>query len=538
MSSHRLVSASAIRKPISTARPFSNFDFVDEHYGGEPAIRRLFSQARSYGYRTLLIEDIPATGTLAEDDAELAGLFHDFQPDGLQRLSFWKSEFEAVGEIPDASPNSLLGFAILKRDVVPSRRVGRWYVFESVFIKYAHRHNCVPGGKSFRVRIADGEFAVSGVLYCQQNYLNKACAQVALRSLLATRYPDEDLSYRQINEWAFEGSDSPEPWNGLNVEQIRRVLRGRGLGFFDLDFERMREKGQGILTPYQKLLYSGIESGAGALLGFRWSGAGLKEEKRHIIPFFGHTFNQDSWVPHAEAAYFHIGERTKFLPSESWASSFIGHDDNFGSNFCVPRLYIPSDQVDYTAELFLDGCACSGTMAEAVAIDYLYSLYPLFERPELKGQPRPWLHHLWNYVGEQQVVLRSVCVTAEEYNHHWAEIKDWEGNEENRELCTHFRKILPDRLWMVEVSVPELFPANNRKVGEIVLDATEPPSSERDLRPFVRARMPGALFLLDNAVREGKRSLNCVPSQLLSHTPLYGCERGPVIPSCVSAEFP
>ena len=74
MSEHRLVDARNVRV-IPTDRPFSNFSFVDREFGGAPSIRRLFSQARSYKGRTVVIEDIPAAGALAEDDAELAGLF-------------------------------------------------------------------------------------------------------------------------------------------------------------------------------------------------------------------------------------------------------------------------------------------------------------------------------------------------------------------------------------------------------------------------------------------------------------------------------
>ena len=61
--------------------------------------------------------------------------------------------------------------------------------------------------------------------------------------------------------------------------------------------------------PYQKFLYAGIESGGGALLGFKFGGPGAKGEK-HLIPFFGHTFNKDIWVSNADPAYFHVGEQT------------------------------------------------------------------------------------------------------------------------------------------------------------------------------------------------------------------------------------
>jgi hypothetical protein len=60
----------------------------------------------------------------------------------------------------------------------------------------------VREARDFQVRVGNCDFSVRGVLFCQQNGLNKTCAQVALRSLLARRAPEEDLSYGQINAWA------------------------------------------------------------------------------------------------------------------------------------------------------------------------------------------------------------------------------------------------------------------------------------------------------------------------------------------------
>jgi hypothetical protein len=227
------------------------------------------------------------------------------------------------------------------------------------------------------------------------------------------------------------------------------VLQGREVSFFDVDYNCPTASEEPGLIPYQKVVYAGVESGGGALLGFHLSGPGLTEESRHIIPFFGHTFNQDTWGPLAETAYFHVGERTRYLPSEAWVSSFIGHDDNFGSNFCVPRHYVSQAQVDYAVEVLLDGRAYSGVTAEAVAADYLYSI--------LRGLPHsslPWLSRLVDYVGDQRVVLRAVCVTAKEYLGHWRRSSDWESKTEDPALCQALQWYLPERLWVVEVSVP------------------------------------------------------------------------------------
>ncbi len=218
--------------------------------------------------------------------------------------------------------------------------------------------------------------------------------------------------------------------------------------------------------PFQKYVYAGIESGGGSLLGFEMSGPGLPESRRHIIPFYGHTFNQDTWVPEAETAYFHIGENVGYIPSESWTSSFLGHDDNFGSNFCIPRLYLQPEQVRYAVELFQPGVQYSGVIAEALALAFLYSVIP-----NIQPGGNRWLERLRVWTEQQRAVLRARSITSMEYFNHLQTLQDWDGNFENPAFYDLLRDRLPDVLWMVEVSTPQLFPANERKLGEIILDA-------------------------------------------------------------------
>lgn len=495
--------------------PFSNFDFIERNYGSVSSIHRLFSQARGYACRTLVVESIPPVGVLKEDDDELHALFSDFVTGGVQRLTFWHRAFHNLADLLSLTSKDLIGYAILKCDVVSSRKRESWYVFESVMRKYPHVHNCVPGEARFHLRVADKKLSVPGVLYCQQNGLNKACAQVALRSLLMTREPRSELSYRRINDLAVDGDNKADPGEGLTVPQMRAVLRGLDISFFDIDYSRMSIDDRHRLA-YQKVVYSGVESGAGALLGFRFSGPGASGEERHIVPFFGHTFNQDTWVPNAEVAYFHVGEKTRYLPSETWTSSFIGHDDNFGSNFCVPRLYVTPSQAEYVLELLPENVLYSGVVAEAIAVDYLYSIVPEIERVNL-----PWLDRLLAAIGTQQVVLRAVNLEREQYFKHWRALRDWEGNTEKNGLCEVVNRFLPKQLWMIEISVPELFPANLRKVGEIVLSAMSQPTSKRNFAQFVHARIPGRLLFLKAVAPDGRPSFVAVESQLQSHTPLY-----------------
>lgn len=268
---------------VDIRRPFSNFNFVERHFQAKAAaIRRLFSQARSYRGRTLVIEDIPAAGIIGDENSEIAHRYPTHKMAGLKRLTFWKPHFSSQRDLRDLDTEDLLGYAILKRDTVPTHNVDRWHVFESTFVKYPHTHNYVHGAKTYRLRIGPHEFSVTGVLYCQQNELNKACAQVALRSLCSMHIDDTKIPFARINRLAESASGAFDPAKGLQAKQIQAVLRGLGIAFTDVDYTLLDAKDRASL-PYQKFLYAGVESGAGAMLGFKLAGQASCRTSHHSV---------------------------------------------------------------------------------------------------------------------------------------------------------------------------------------------------------------------------------------------------------------
>src|SRR5438105_1985998 len=215
--------------------PFSNFDYVDNHFDEETTIRRLFSQARSHGAKTLIVEDIKAEGVLLSENREISKAYPDYKMTGLKRLSFWKRQVKSLGQLRVLTSNDLIGYFIGKKDRVPSMQKDDWHVFEAVFRKYDHPHNCVPRQVRYPVRIANNDFEIDGVLYCQQNGLNKACAQVALRSLCSLHLPLGEITYAKINQIAAKVPGPYEPKKGLTTRRIRAVLTAFNLGFSDID---------------------------------------------------------------------------------------------------------------------------------------------------------------------------------------------------------------------------------------------------------------------------------------------------------------
>jgi hypothetical protein len=527
MDEHRLVHSKNLAL-IPVEQPFSSFTFVDRRYGKEnPAIRRLFSIARSHDALTLMIEEIEPAGIISDENGEIKRYATDYEMKGLERISFWRSDLATLGANIFRNKDCI-GYAILKHDVVPSKRYDKWHVFEAVFEKYPDKHNCVPNPMGYSVVLGSGNISLEGLLYAQQNTLNKVCAQVALRSLIS-RIIRRDVSYSEINELARKVSPKDfDPSKGLSIERIQAVLVGFKIDFRDIDYNSTDDKYR-ALHLYQKHIYAGVESGAGALLGFHFTGPAIEIMKfvegrkapKHIIPFYGHTFNKDTWMPEADITYFRVGEKLGYIPSENWTSSFLGHDDNFGPCFCVPRLYISPDKVDYVVELLRPGIKFGGAQAEALALSFLYSV--LNWRNQQTGLPQnTWLERLvYNAQDDvQRIIFRAITVERDTYIRHLSTEKDWDQNSEDKPAIDILRESLSNALWVVEVSIPQLFPANERKLGDIVLNGEITLSDGQGNRsPFLFMRLPGYYFSASTPGSSGPDFVTA-PSKLMSHMPV------------------
>lgn len=498
---------------VPTERPFSNFDFVDQRFQGSFPIRRIFSQARSRDAATLVVESIPATGVVADENLEIPKYFPDFQMEALVRLSFWKSPFTGKDDIHLLDAADCIGYALLKLDHSDAANIHDWHVFESVFAPSDHPHNYLTCQIQVGIRVCGRDLSIRGSFYCQQNGLNKACAQVALRSACAVYLQDPDLPYSQINNLAFAPGLPVNPGKGLKVPQIQKVLTGLDIPHFAMSYpDQSARRRFRYRLPYEKLLYSGVETGAGALLAFSMGGP-KAGNVGHILPIIGHTFNEDTWAPNAEGDYFKIGKKIRYIPSESWLSSFLAHDDNFGSNLCIPKKFIERKHAEFVVTLQPRGFKYPGFIAEFVASDFFYSLLP-----QLNLGNNPWMDRLQIYVKGMKLILRTVAVRKTDYVRHLGQIDDWEGNTENAFLINLLDPLLRDTMWMIEVGLPDLFSTNKRKLGEILLDASRPYANKKDFSFFLMARLPGLYAFLEKLDGHNHPIFTTVKCPIVSHT--------------------
>jgi len=480
---------------------FSNFEFVDTSFGSHPILRRILSLARKLNYGGLLIEAIDESdcALLAEENAALARRLPAFRSASVTRLSFF------AGTRKEA-PGAFLGYAIFRQDAHTGAIPTFTHVFEAVLRMPRGRkaNNFVHCQRDYQVSTSLGQFTVRGVLYAQQNDATSVCAHVALRSLLACLLPQGDITYAEINRLA--GVDHGDPATciggrgitghsrGLNSPQIESILRQLGLAA-DFTVHEPKQPALNAMLPdgveFQRLLYGTLESGPPVLLGFELTpNPPTGDSGRHIIPIFGHTFNEDLWVPEAERAYFQ--HNRGYFPSESWLSTHLAHDDNFGPYVCLPRHYLHRDQFRLLVSCTTSPTAVATGEAEALAFDFVTA-----STARLPVTQIPWLDRMVAFARAGLLVLRTLAVDSVAYRSHLESLRDREGFDLEAATVDEIVRALPQRFWLVEISAPELFPASRRKFGEVLIDSDQV-IGQTSVLAF---RAPGLVFVKGVAQR-------------------------------------
>jgi hypothetical protein len=394
MSNSRIIKASNCPEIISIKRPFSLFDFVEGRFKGLESLRRILSQIRSLGGATMVLEKPAFSSDILEENEDIETRYRIKPESALFRLSFFSKEFSTPKELASANDEQFLGYAIVKEDSVGNHHMIR--IYESVVRTSLHPNNCVRHEPVWQCSIHGNNLQISGYLYAQQNDMTNVCAHVALRSAVAGLHKGSDLSYRKINKLV--GIDhvnrkaGGKDGGGLSVREMMHVLESVGTKCVVGDYQQADVMSTEI--PFHKYIYGSIESGFSSLLAFKTnSGSG------HVIPVFGHTFNEDTWVSNAELSYFKVSNGLKYIPSESWLSMYLAHDDNFGSNFCIPRRYLNVGKPCCVKEkkqrcAWVSGVAAViGTLpskvelkpvpAEIIGADYLFTILP--KMPQAKA---------------------------------------------------------------------------------------------------------------------------------------------------------
>ena len=71
------------------------------------------------------------------------------------------------------------------------------------------------------------------------------------------------------------------------------------------------------------------------------------------------------------------------------------------------------------------------------------------------------------------LVLRTILTDKKAYEQHLREIHDPDGNTLEEALIREICDELPDYFWLTELTLPDLYTANKRKLGDVLFKKDE-----------------------------------------------------------------
>jgi hypothetical protein len=495
--------------------PFSfYFDLIEKVLKASDAnnmpLHRLCTLARKQGVRTVIIE--PASGLpgvfdeVTELDRSHAGGGGAAEAIAISFFACDLGEDDDLGAVDDAA---FLGQAIVINYRPPgSPDFTLSYVFEAVLPPPALGraagealllNNYMAPHKPATCLVRGRTFTVEGVYFCQQNRQTHVCAHACLR--MAVKSSDGvDLTAKDINT----ALGVTPPCDGLSLGQIVDMIHSRGLEAEVADCEKLTH------PQYVALLASIVESGDQALLVFKTGNGSKESNEDHVVLVFGHTRHSDEWHPQAEPAYGGPGS-AHYLSASAWIDHFLIHDDNLGPYYTLSSHALERDP-DLSAHWIIavrrktPGLTATG--AEAIAALNLTNTLPLLA-VSARGR---WFDYLTSKT--RPYVLRTILISREAYIEHLGTAVGHDETSMRPEEIARF-EALPDRIWMVEFSLPSLFTGNRSKLGEVLLHAdpevVEPPESV-----FVGLRVPNLML-----VKSPAGDMIQTPSSLESHSPVF-----------------
>jgi hypothetical protein len=470
------------------------FDVIDRFWAGgadeerAAPLNRICTMARKMGVAAVIIEDVlDREDVVREIEAINRKLFTAGTVAALS-VSFLRSppsSGQAVGH-----PDHMIGQVVII--TYPSRSGPTSYVFEAIMRvparweegrEIALINRCVPKAQTFERAVGGCCYTITGAYYCQENGFNRdnvqAAVRIAIRSIEGTSSHDDDkLSTSRQSR-------------GI-ADIIVKTLRKRGYGYnlYEIDEKTSAD-------DIWIALCSFIESGNPPLLVVSERG-----QDDRIIPVLGYTLNTDEW--HPSGSMMESKKTTNWLSSSQWIDHVVVHDTCLGPYFCMSRAWL-AEAIGrgrkigmrprlVIAPIWTPKVKVSPVFAEQLAGQYLNVWVARVE--QVSAGTGRW----WQYLRDngKYAVLRTTFISSQDYQIHLQNLDDkiqssvepvptWISPGEGAQgSFESFMESLPANFWICEISLPQLYVGNRRKLGEVLIDSTK-----RDLKSgFLGLRLP------------------------------------------------
>lgn len=292
------------------------------------------------------------------------------------------------------------------------------------------------------------------------------------------------------------------------------------MGFYLLTYKYNHPEKKPTISPEQ-IVYSYIESGIPVFVILR------TPEEGHVVTVIGHTFDPDAWWPEAEKEYYARLFGRNYLRSTAWVD-FIIHDDNYGSFLTMPKDFLKINFDIYQTPWYMEHLPLKQQeklkkerdseiknssiweiivpfrkdiqirveIAEPIAFKAITKFeFWAWRLPENEyiTSTNDWRKRLHDHLEKGNIILRTFLIRA-------SELSKTFPDERKKVVEKIFSSDIPELVWLIEISIPELFAHERYRLGEIVIDAMYlyEKVKENYLAPIRYIHLPGAEWWLKN----------------------------------------
>lgn len=533
---------------VNVGKGHSLFEFINKFCKGESsrtfAFHRLCSLMRKMAVKTAVIEKIAITHNDIKDECQALYTYFGKQIKiEAYRITFLTEDVSSLEAITCFKNESFLASAIVINHEDPDESGSKtdgcaWqsYLYSAVVTiprlrnhpKYGDiplLNNYLHIYKTFNLELNLSKnkkhlYRISGTFFCQQNRLTSVCSHASLRMII-NNFSDETITSEDINR-IIDANHTTKSFGKKTVafteQEFRRVLKKYGYTYELLDFYNNPD------INYNDAIYNFIESRCPVLLTFTTSA-----NQGHVVPILGHTLNSDLWRPEAEPVYSPQSVIDVLKSASAWVDHFIIHDDNFGMYFCLPvdtlkRGTLPKDDPTFRALYAIAIIPAEVTTYpdEAKPASSILTM-DILKWCERIGIPLDdWSKRLLRrFDNKETITIRTFLVTKDVYFRSLKE-NDFENTyftESNkRELVND----LPERFWLSEITLPDLYTANKTKIIDFFYRCDNPKLQDKNdiVNRWIQIRLPGALIK-----REQNGLLSHNEMSVTSHYPLLRLDR-------------
>lgn len=486
-------------------------DLIGKYWAGGPSeahgapIHRICTLARKMGVGSVVIEDSLVRPDVAE---EIAHLEEWAQVEGgdvtARTFTFLFSGKRSRRDYAGIRHGAVMGQATII--TFPMAAGPRSYVYESIFRvpgkksgseQLLNNHVSVKG--KFAICFGGVEHEICGSYFCQQNGVTSICAHSAVRMLVRS-LTAHVVTVPELNRmWDY----SPETRSGT-TDQVVQALRQFGMSPVRYNLKR-NAVGPEAGWDLPALLADAASPSLLVLAG---------NSVDHVVPILGHTMNSDEWHPIGTTLHVHGTETVS--SSSLWTDHLVIHDDVLGPYYCLSKAGLLSARESQLEPKLViavlpPNVLVSPSQAEDFARQILHLLIEDLTPVDLcKGR---WWQHLLD--GRERRVFRTTLIDRGDY------LDTLPDSDDHLSIKQQLRATLPEKMWMSEISVPNLFLANRAKLGEILVSTDAFPSDgdpDTILEAMIGFRLPSIIGWADPA-EDGTYLVAEWPES--THRPIY-----------------